>query len=261
MCPHTTTCVRIPLCVSAYHYVCPHTTMCVRILLYVSPHTTIYVSSRSAYHYICVRIPLYMSSYLYIYILQERHIKGARQFCVRIPLYADICVCAYHYMRVLIPLYTCPHTTTYVSSYHYLSVLIPLSKCPHTTIYMSCRSGIAQALISTPASTTEHIPSVVNIVQPAGGAEDASRESGNAAGGGHAVGEGGGGDSLSQDDALGSLFAIHAAGFGDQRPDILHNKDVSQMSTLAGMRTCVLGYADTYITACGHLCSGMRTLM
>ncbi len=51
---------------------CPHTTMCVRILLYVSPHTTIYVSSRA---------------------------------------HTTIFVSSYHYIRVLIPLYMCPHTT------------------------------------------------------------------------------------------------------------------------------------------------------
>ncbi len=182
-----------------------------------------------------------MSSYHYIHVLQERHSKGARQLHVS----------AYHYICVRIPLYMCPHTTIYVSSYHYM--------CPHTTIHVSCRSGIAQALISTPASTTEHVPSVVKMVQPAAGAEDVSRESGNAAGGGHAVCVCGGGHSLSQGAALGSPFAVHAAGFGDKRPDILHNKDVSQMSTLAGMRTCIQGYADTYIPACGHGCSGMRT--
>jgi hypothetical protein len=78
--------------VSAYHYVCPHTTSCVssydyicvlqeRMPLYLCPHTTIYVSS---YHY--------------IHVLQERHITGAGQLCVCIPLFADICVFAYHYI-------------------------------------------------------------------------------------------------------------------------------------------------------------------
>ncbi len=66
---------------------------------------------------------------------------------------------AYYYMCVLIILYMCPHTatfvsscyyicvlillcmfprsTTYVSSYYYVCVLVLLYMCPHTTMYVS----------------------------------------------------------------------------------------------------------------------------
>jgi hypothetical protein len=54
-----------------------------------------------------------------------------------------ICVSAYLYIFVLIPLYVCPHNFICVSSYLYICpdaticVRIPLCICPHTSMYVS----------------------------------------------------------------------------------------------------------------------------
>ena len=114
MCPHTTICVPILLCmcprttihVSSSCNICVHC-MCVPILLYMCPHTTIYVSS---YCNICVLILQYMR-----------------------PLYVSSGLCSQS--RGILSL--CPHTTIYVSSYYYICVLMLQYMCPRTTIYVS----------------------------------------------------------------------------------------------------------------------------
>ena len=116
MCPHTT------IYVSSYYYICvmcPHTAMYVSsvndgvlalgddslilmcVLILLCPHTTVHVSS---YYYKCV--------------LSKRRRLGIGRpqslilMCVIIRLY----VSSYYYTCVIILLYTCPHTTIYVSS-------------------------------------------------------------------------------------------------------------------------------------------------
>ena len=64
-----------------------------------------------------------------------RHVHDSaddRAHCLR---YAPIYVSSYYYIRVLILLYICPHTTIYDSLE--VRVLILLYICPHTTIYDS----------------------------------------------------------------------------------------------------------------------------
>ncbi len=69
----------------------------VLILLYTCPHTTIYVSSYST---------IYVSS-----CIQKKHSSSGQEEEDTYTLFS------YYYIRVLILLYTCPHTTMYVSSY------------------------------------------------------------------------------------------------------------------------------------------------
>jgi hypothetical protein len=131
-------------------YMCRHTSICVSSHLYICVLILL-----------CVVIPLYASSYLYIWCPHtvmcphtsvSSYLTSIR---VLIPLY----MCPHTSICVPIPLYRCPHTSIYVPSYVYrcvsadsncgdasylyvysylyACVLIPPWMCPHTTTYVS----------------------------------------------------------------------------------------------------------------------------
>jgi hypothetical protein len=99
--------------------------MCPRTALYVSSYCYICVIilDVSSYRFICVLILLYMSSYRYI----------CSSYCFMCPPTA-IYVSSYYYMCA--PAATCDRDSCslYASSYYFIYVLLPLYTCPHTTI-------------------------------------------------------------------------------------------------------------------------------
>ena len=105
-------------------YVSSYLHMCVLIPLYMCPHT-----SMCRHTSICVFIPLYMvSSY--------RHVSS--YLCVFIPY---VYTCPHTSIYVSSYLYMCPHTSICVSSFLYICVLIPLYMCPHTTTPVHTRQS------------------------------------------------------------------------------------------------------------------------
>ena len=125
---------------------CPHTTTCVLILLCICPYTATYVSS---YRYICVLIqgdtgPVELSANNFddetkgnkagIYMCPHTAIDLSAYcyMCPHTAMYESSC-----YVCVLILLCMCPHTAMYVSSYCYICVLVLLYMCPHTAVYAS----------------------------------------------------------------------------------------------------------------------------
>ena len=92
--------------------------------VYMCPHT-IYVSSSIGVLMFCIYVSssMYVSSCCLCSSLASYGMRSASKLA-----YLCLYVSSYCYVRVLILLYMCPHTSTYVSSYYYM--------CPHTTIYV-----------------------------------------------------------------------------------------------------------------------------